>query len=447
MAVILRGRAFGAAPQDDESQTRACVMAALSQTDGQTDRPADIPPHDVPWLRSAAAVRERCRLVHDWVAQGRSLHFTLDDERLPDVAAYVAEVTRENYPDLAIPYHSRWRHFSASGVERWSELQTRLPAGDATERARAAVDLAAVSVLLDAGAGDAWRYREPATGRFFARSEGLAMASLDMFRAGGFSSDPAYPLRADSAGLQSIGADLLAHQFQAGAENPLVGVEARAALLRRLGGAIAERPDIFGSNPARPGAIVDRLLAGGPEVSTPALLTLLLDVLSPIWPSALVVGGVPLGDAGRHRAILAAGAADQVVPFHKLTQWLVYSLIEPLQWAGLRVVDLDGLTALAEYRNGGLLLDLGVIRPRRPLNPTEKHQVDSELIVEWRALTVTLMDRLLDPVRNHLGLGSTFVLPHMLQGGTWSAGRKIALALRPPGGPPPIAIDADGTVF
>jgi Protein of unknown function (DUF1688) len=422
-------------------------MPALGRTDGQTIDALSTPPHDVPWLRSAAAVRERCRWVHDWVAQGRSQHFTLDEERLPDVAAYVAEVTRENYPDLAIPYHSRWRHFSAGGVERWSELQTRFTAGDATERARAAVDLATVSVLLDAGAGDAWRYREPATGRAFARSEGLAVASQGMFRAGGFSSDPAHPLRADSAGLRSIGADLLARQFQAGAENPLVGVETRAALLRRLGSAIEARPDIFGSNPARLGAIVDHLRASGPEVSAPGLLTLLLDVLSPIWPSGLVLNGVPLGDAGRHRAILAAGAADQVVPFHKLTQWLTYSLIEPLEWAGLRGVDLDELTALAEYRNGGLLVDFGVIRPRRPLDPAEKHAVDSELIVEWRALTVALMDRLLDPVRNHLGLGSAFLLPHMLQSGTWSAGRKIALALRPPNGPPPIAINADGTVL
>ena len=57
------------------------------------------------------------------------------------------------------------------------------------------------------------------------------------------------------------------------------------------------------------------------------------------------------------------------------------------------------------------------------------------------------MDRLLDPVRDRLGLGSDFTLPHMLQGGTWSAGRKIARALRPPEGPSPIPVAADGTVF
>ena len=110
-------------------------------------------------LRSASAVRERCRMVHDWVAAGHSPHFTVEHGRLAAVADYVAEVTRAAYPDLRIPYHSRWRHFSAGGVDRWHELAQRLPA-DPIERARAAIDLATVSVLLDAGAGDAWRYRE-----------------------------------------------------------------------------------------------------------------------------------------------------------------------------------------------------------------------------------------------------------------------------------------------
>ena len=49
----------------------------------------------------------------------------------------------------------------------------------------------------------------------------------------------------------------------------------------------------------------------------------------------------------------------------KLSQWLTYSLLEPFEWAGVR----DGLGRAdrpAEYRNGGLLLDTGVLRPRVP---------------------------------------------------------------------------------
>jgi light-regulated signal transduction histidine kinase (bacteriophytochrome) len=92
-------------------------------------------------------------------------------------------VTREAYPDLRIPYHSRWRHFVVGGVDRWQELASQLPA-DPLERARAAIDLATVSVLLDAGAGTAWRYRDAPSALTLARSEGLAIASLAMFQAG-----------------------------------------------------------------------------------------------------------------------------------------------------------------------------------------------------------------------------------------------------------------------
>jgi hypothetical protein len=166
-------------------------------------------------LRGTAAVRERCAMVYRWVAEGRSPHFELDVERLEAVAQYVAEVTREAYPDLAIPYHSRWRHFSAGGIDRWNELSRRV-AVHPIERARMAVDLVTVSVLLDAGAGDAWRYREGAIS--FARSEGLAVASFDMFRAGAFSSDRNRPYRVDDAALARIDAPILARHFQVGKE-------------------------------------------------------------------------------------------------------------------------------------------------------------------------------------------------------------------------------------
>jgi hypothetical protein len=399
-------------------------------------------------LNTAAAVRERCGMVRDWVADGRSSHFALDETRLAAVAAYVADVTRESYPGLNIPAHSRWRHFAAGGVDRWNTLVTRIHE-DAVERARIAADLATVSVLLDAGAGDRWRYRERASGVSFARSEGLAVASFDMFRAGAFSSDPDRPLRVDAAALARIDAATLARHFQVDAENPLVGLEQRSTLLRRLGKALVERSDLFGPAPARPGNLIDYFFAtaGERRVSAARLLTTLLDGLSSIWPSALMAEGRPIGDAGRHPAVCAGDGTDGIVPFHKLSQWLAYSLFAPLEAAALAIERPGELTALAEYRNGGLLIDLGAIRPRAAIDPLVRHDVASELIVEWRALTVALMDPLVDLVRARLGLDASFAMPQLLQGGTWSAGRKIAHALRPPDGAPPIAVAADGTVF
>ena len=123
---------------------------------------------------------------------------------------------------------------------------------------RRGFDLAVTSVLLDAGAGDVWRYRDPETGTTMARSEGLAVASLNMFAAGMFSGDRSQPLRADAAALA---AGRIAGGFQVSPENPLAGLEGRAALVRRLGEALAASPDYFGSARPRIDNLADYLTA------------------------------------------------------------------------------------------------------------------------------------------------------------------------------------------
>jgi hypothetical protein len=401
-------------------------------------------------LRNAAAVRRRCDLVYRFVADGHSQHFTIAPGRIDAIADAVASMTRENYPDLHIPVHSRWRHFMAGGSDRWSRLVQRLDGATAREQARTAIDLVTISVLLDAGAGAAWRYREADTGCIFARSEGLAVASFDMFADGFFSSHPTQPWRTDAVRLQDLDEATLAHRFQVSSDTPLVGLKQRANLLNRLGSTLLTHPDLFGANPARPGNIVDYFVDAAHNGGIPAseILATLLDGLSSIWPSGLVVDGVALGDVGRHPAVTTRDRSDGLVPFHKLSQWLTYSLVEPIEAAGLQVVELDRLTGLAEYRNGGLFLDFGAIVPRAPLDANVPYPVSSELVVEWRALTIALTDRLLNPVREKLGVEPTdFPLAKMLQGGTWAAGRKIATQPRPPAGPPPLVVVADGTVF
>ncbi len=401
-------------------------------------------------LRSASAIRERCRLVHQWVAGGRSQYFSLHEDRLDAVADYVAGVTRDNYPMLDVPYHSRWRHFMAGGIDRWDQFSKRMPTEDGVARARAAVDLVVVSVLLDAGAGADWRYREAESGLTFTRSEGLAIASLAMFRSGLFSSNPRQPYQVDGEALLALDAASLARGFQLAPDNPLVGVEPRLKLLHGLGAALLSRPDLFGKAPSRPGNLVDwcRKSNAKRDLTAAALLAVLLEGWSSIWPSGLTIAGVALGDAGRHPAAKYHDVTDGVVPFHKLTQWLTYSLIEPLSAAGISIADLDSLTALPEYRNGGLFIDLELLQLRNPVDAIRSHAVTSELVVEWRALTIVLLDLLRDRVAERLGLPpSAFPLAKLLQGGTWAAGRKIALTQRPPHGAPPIAFQADGTVF
>jgi hypothetical protein len=401
-------------------------------------------------LLSASAVRERAAEMLAAGGGGKLTHFSVDLARLPAVADFVANVIRDNYPDLLVPLHARWRHFVFGGRDLWAEIAQETKWPDARARARAEFDLAIISVLLDAGAGADWRYRDAATGLTVARSEGLALASLRLFEAGLFSANDSDPLRADASRLAQLSETDLAQAFQEGPDNALTGLDGRAALLARLGKTMLARPDVFAkTDGARAGGLFDHLAAssGGKPLPAPAILHELLLHLAPIWPDRLTLGGMSLGDCWRHPAIKRADATNGLMPLHKLSQWLSYSLIEPLQRAGVTVSEIDGLTGLAEYRNGGLFVDMDIITPRNLVEATRPQAVDSEFVVEWRALTVALLDRLLPLVREKLGVNAqAFPLGALLEGGTWSAGRKIAKDKRADGGPPFIVL-SDGTVF
>jgi len=399
-------------------------------------------------LRDPATIRERAEMVLRHVEDGQSPHFSVNPNGLENAVRLTLAAIHERFPDARrVPFHARWRHFEVGGRDRWAALARTLKV-DAAERARIRVELAITSVLLDAGAGPDWGYREPDSSERYTRSEGLAVASFDLYRRGGFSNDPAKPLRADAAALTRFGAPALAMAFQVFPHNPLVGLVGRAELIASVGGVVAARPDLFGAE-ARLGNLSDHLARQAKDGALPAasILAALLDAFSPIWPSRLDIEGVALGDVWQHPAARAKDRTDGLVPFHKLSQWLAYSLVEPLEEAGIKVVDLDALTGLPEYRNGGLLIDSGALRVKRREIIERAWAPGDEVIVEWRALTVALLDRIGAHVRLHLGLDAeTLPLVKVLEGGTWLAGRRIA-AERRPGGAPPIAIDSDGTVF
>ena len=395
-------------------------------------------------LLNAVAVRERCHELLVACERGALAHFVLDAGKLAGAADYVADEVRRNYPSLDIPFHSRWRHFEAGGIDRITPL---LEGIEGPERARLRFDLAVTSVLLDAGAGAAWRWTEPGTALELARSEGLGVASLHLFASGALSSDPGQPLRADADGLSRVTAETVSRVFQVDAGNPLAGLDGRVALLHALGDALRASPAWFGDSPARPGNLFDVLTSDCTPVALGDALHAVLHGLGAIWPGRITVDGINLGDVWRHPAMVSGDATHGLVPFHKLSQWLTYSLVEPMLEAGIDVTGVDALTGLAEYRNGGLFVDLGVIELRDPGAAASPLAADSELVVEWRALTVALLDRLAPLVWERLGLTSDPPpLVKMLEGGTWSAGRRIA-AERRPGGRPPFEVVSDGTVF
>lgn len=153
------------------------------------------------------------------------------------------------------------------------------------ELTRRLLDLFFVSVLLDAGAGDYWRFVEPGTDRKYERSEGIAVASLYLFEALAFTDSAtenapsvngqcaiSYRLFTSASwyagakydnydlanGLKSMTDKALAAGFQVSPENPMLGIESRAALLRSLGGSLLEHPDVFGEQ-GRPGNLVGKV--------------------------------------------------------------------------------------------------------------------------------------------------------------------------------------------
>lgn len=403
-------------------------------------------------LRTTVAVRDRAEQLLSRARHGESAWFVVDDGSLDTAAGEVVAATRRRYPRLQIPLHSRWRHFEAGGVDRKAQLDALLAHLPRPLRGHALIDLAFVSVLLDGGAGPDWKYVEPATGQTFARSEGLAVASFHAFVAGLFSGDKDRPLQVDAVGLRSLLTDHLASAFQISQANPLVGIENRAILLRRLGEAMAEQPEAFGED-GRPSGLFDNMISPlGPDVPPTAdvtahdILSQILMTLSGIWPSGNSIATVPLGDCWRHPAVRGEGLSDGWVPLHKLSQWLTYSLIEPFEAAGVTVVKLDELTALPEYRNGGLLIDSGLLRLRDESALGQVWQPGDEIVVEWRALTVALMDELAPAVRQKLGLSrAQLPLACVLEGGTWAAGRELAQRRR--NGLPPLRVASDATVF
>jgi len=391
---------------------------------------------EVSYLLSTQAIRDKSHEIFESSLNGHT-HFEVHQERLAGVASLVADVTRKNYPDLKIPYHSRWSHFEAFGKERVESLFKTLELVDSHERGRVELDLIIVSVLLDAGAGPSWSYQDKELSKSIGRSEGLGVASFDAFVQGRFSSDSANPLRVDGEKLRTFTVEELKEIFQLSETNPLEGLEGRLKLLKNLGERLVSEKDFFKA--ARPGGLLDYWQTRFPDKQMEAetLLQTLLMSLGPIWPSRLTKDGIPLGDVWEYKG--------ELVAFHKLSQWLSYSLLDTFQRAGWELFAIDALTGLAEYRNGGLFVDTGVLVLRDESQLGKSHAVDSELVIEWRALTLALLEALVPYVRNELKIPD-LALPKILEGGTWWAGRKVAAEKREDLSPP-INIISDGTVF
>ncbi|KAF4956324.1 hypothetical protein FGADI_3901 [Fusarium gaditjirri] len=481
--------------------------SATSSSPGGPMSPVKLPKIDLPrppdpqldpagYLRSLGAVRERSKIITDKALRNELKHFDVDMGKFPDVVTFVTGIIKRDYdaPFLSIPGHGRYQHFAVGGRDRIAQLLSTWPTNvDNTERCRRLIDLFLVSVLLDAGAGTSWQYKSNENGRVYRRSEGIAVASLEMFKTGLFSGNPNNKFQVDKDGLKNLTVEKLAAGLQSKPGNEMAGIQGRTDLLIRLGEALAAKDDFWGFE-GRPGCLIDHLL-GHPStqassmliVPLPVLWNVLMTGLAPIWPAnRTAINGVSLGDAWPCQAMPQPGASSKVsafpnssnaaawesiLPFHKLTQWLTYSLMQPMQQLlKMHFAGTELLTGLPEYRNGGLFVDMGVLNLKKDdserglqnynewvqrtgakgVEVAPMFEPSDDVIVEWRGVTVGFLDMLCVEVNKalkpELG-GNELTLAQLLEAGSWRGGREIAEINRPNTKEPPILIESDGTVF
>jgi hypothetical protein len=192
---------------------------------------------------------------------------------------------------------------------------------------------------------------------------------------------------------------------------------------------------------------------------------ILQTLLIPIWPQdRTCVSGQPIGDAWPLSTLRTQSGSPStdttnpafIQPFHKLTQWLTYSLMVPFtRILHLTWLNASSLTALPEYRNGGLFVDMGVLSLKpatlaRGVSASgatlPQFAAGDDAIVEWRALTLVLIDKLYAMVLQRMD-GVPLSMAQLLEAGTWKSGRETAARLRPETKSSPIIIESDGTVF
>ncbi|OMJ20530.1 Uracil catabolism protein 4 [Smittium culicis] len=440
---------------------------------------------ELEYFRSLEAVRERSNWVYSLVKEGKSKYFKVDEAKLEQVASFIGELIARDYTSAnSVPAHGRWRSFeiqNGSDTEQKRDLvnehiQKWMSYGvDSKEICRRVIDLFVVSVILDAGAGSKWAYFDSETNSTYKRTEGLGMASLRMFEAGIFSSDQKSPFQVDSKKLLSFSDKDLIKGFQVSESNPLIGTENRARLIRNLGRVISNEEVFFprsgGKSSSRPGNMFDYLVSKSiyGKIGVKQLWKVIIEGFYEVWPKTETkIEQVSLGDAWKCDILMQGTFSDRfeeynnIIPFHKLSMWLTWSLVEAIERVGcLAVCDLHLLTGLPEYRNGGLLVDMGVIQLNQitideqimtgNVNTEDKtplFEVNSQVVVEWRALTITLLDKLHLVLCEALGMKtSEFPLNKLLEAGSWKAGRELSFKLRPKTGNPPIGIISDGTVF
>ena len=351
-------------------------------------------------LHRLDVIRERAWMLLAAAERGQSDHFVPSAEAIGTVAVALADSIRADDaavkgtapPPLANLWHGMRRHQPGA----LAALGDALAGGDGLERARSGADLAALHRIIEPIGLDASSpaldalVRHFAAGGWSGRAGAVALDAPGIRRA----------LAGD--GAVAIPDALMAKLAEGG----------RRQRLEQLAAGLERAPDQLGLD-GRFGSLLEGLVAesagsGGIGDSTgqiPAQLLVdrLAPLIDPITASTVRIGGSLAGDVWRHPLAWAEDRSRELVPFHSLLLALVLDLVEPLEEASAPLADLDQLPVPADRVLAAQMLRLGLVRSRHPAVARLRHPPGSDIVVELRALSVALCERLADRLRAELG--------------------------------------------
>ena len=306
-------------------------------------------------------VRDRAWSVLAKVERGGSEHFVIEQAALSGLATTIAERHGESTPVIA----NGWWELDETAPDMLERLAARLERATPAERTRTGFDLALLWALdhLSGAKIPDWG---AVAGRLLEGAHAL---------------DGSSP-RVEAGGLQG-------HDD-----------EAFDRATKRLSAVLLEHRELFGTE-GRFGNLFDRI---SEDTTADTLFSMLSPVSTALFSSGTLIGGKPCGDVWRREGIAANQPHSGLVPFHALGQHLVLDLLEPMLESGIRMTELEQLTAPATRMLCNQLLALGLVRPRHAAITRLAHPPSSDIVVELRCLAVALMDRLADRVRAHLDL-------------------------------------------
>lgn len=405
------------------------------------------------YLLSLRAIRERSLIVYTKALKDKLVNFNVDMTRLDGLTDYVsATIKKSHNPDdfSKIPHHDAWNHFEVANgghtlanlIEDWKKSGV-----DTMEQARRAIDISTVSVMIHVAVGGTWNYSDSMT------SEAKFTEYLfDAFSSGKLSSDPeSAPQEVHFSILEELGCDFVKCDLAVEAEKDIAAI---TNMLNSLGRALS-KSSMFALN--RPGSIADYWIPHSHNDFRLSLSYIWETLMFGLLDCLLASEDYIKEDCWSCRAMplhndRTSDNERQLIPFHMVGQWLCYSILIPLKRIlGIKIDEEHLLTGLPEIRTCSLLIDFGVLK-LKPRTVTQGlrngnegectgipvFNLESDPIVELRAVTIGFLDLLLEKV--NVNLNTKISQSQLIESGTIPSGRRIAIELRGDEGNPPLEI-------